>query len=111
MASANDPRAITASLGTTTADIVILTQPWDRIEVTNTHATVPVYVVFNTTTAPTSAAAGTQIVPALSNRVFPAKMQAGGIPGNTTASTACHVVGIVGNANTYSITGLAGQVG
>lgn len=109
MASNNNPAVVNASATTTTADIAILTQPWDRVRISNRHATVELWAVFNTTTAPTAAQAGSHLIPAASNRVFKLPVQGGGVPGNTTAATACHVIGLVGNANPYSVEGLAGR--
>lgn len=97
------------TLTTTNEDIVKLLQYWGAIEVENKHATEVLYVRFDGTAA-AAAATGTEFVGPGDTKVFRGGiMRAGGIPGDTT--TPPHYVSLIGNANTYSVSGVATAAG
>lgn len=106
MATISKTKAAHATLSTTVADRVNLTQFWDSIEISN-QGTVPMYVTWDGTTAAVSAADNTDIVEAGVTKAFPGYTPGNGVPGST--STPCHSLSIVGNANPYGVIGLSGQ--
>lgn len=110
MAAGNDVKSYHSTTTSTTEEQVLLTQNWDRIEITNKDDTDYAYVRFDNTAA-VAAAKGTQVVPPGGAKVFGPADGIGnplGVPGSITAATACHRINIIGNATPYSIEGVAG---
>lgn len=111
MATISDTRSVNATLTTTTADLVQLTQFWDTIEISNLDETNDLYLTLNSATVPVAGAEGCYVVPAGTAKVFgPGGIHNwDGVPGSTTEATVCHRVRIVGNGGSYSIEGHPGS--
>lgn len=108
MATNSVVKSYQGTLTTTTEDIVKLTQFWDRIEIENKHASNGMYVRLDGSAAVASAA-GTEYIGPGQNKVFgPGGINRGGIVGNTT--TPPHYISLIGDANPYSVVGVAGTV-
>lgn len=106
MATNSVVKSFQGTLTTTDEDIVKLTQYWDRIEIENQHATNAMYVRLDGTAA-TAAGAGTDFIGPGDSKVFgPGGISREGIPGNTT--TPPHYISLIGVANAYSVSGIAG---
>lgn len=105
MATISDAKSIHATLTTTTVDTALLTQFWDAVEITNRDTTNPLYVRFDGTD-PVVDAEGTFIVPVSSSKVFDKSANSAGVPGSTTAATACHYIKVLGNGGSYDIEGI-----
>ena len=111
MATYNNAKAQHQTLSGTTADLVLLTQFWDAIEISNRSGTGPLSVLFGGT-VPTALVAGSEIVePGVTKLFSEAPFNGAGVVGSTTAATACHQINIVGNSNAYSVVGVSGQEG
>lgn len=113
MASNNDPRSINATFSGTTVDTALLTNFWDSITIRNNDTTNTVYVRFDGTD-PAAGQEGAFIIGPASSRTFGASSgikNAAGIPGNTTAATACHFIKLIGNGGSYGVDGAAGTQG
>lgn len=108
MATISDARSVNATLTTTTADVVQITQFWDAIEISNLDTTNHAYVTFDGTT-PSAGLEGAFCVPAGQTKRFRTSANSAGVPGSTTAATVCHRVGIVGSGGSYSVAGVAGD--
>lgn len=109
MATYNDARAQHQTLSGTTADLVLLTQFWDAVEVTNRSGTGGLTILFGTT-VPTALVAGSEYVGPGETKLFSeVPFNGDGVPGSAVTATACHLVNVVGNANAYSIVGVSGQ--
>ena len=105
MATISKVKTAASTLTAATADLVQLTQVWDRVEVANATAAA-LYVRFDGVTA-VGAADGTELVGASSTKVlYPGAARPGYVPGSTTAPA--HAISLVGTANAYTVTGLAG---
>jgi len=103
MAAHSELRSKTATLDGTTVDTVTLTQPWDRLEVTNQSSTVALYCTFDGS-APTSAGDDCTYVGPNQSVVVPAvQLESSLGAGNW------HRVSVIGNANIFTVEGLAGQ--
>jgi hypothetical protein len=109
MATISDLRSVHATLSTTVADVVQITQFWDTIEIANLDESNDLYVTFDGST-PVAGTEGQYVVPAGSAKVFgpPGISNPAGVPGSTTAATVCHRVGVVGSGGSYSVEGHAG---
>ena len=108
MATYSDAKSTHQTLTGTTADLVKLLQFWDGVEISNRSGTGALSVVFNTSTAPTALAAGTEIVePGVTKLFAPCAKTGDGVNGSTTFPPV--LIGIVGDGNAYSVVGVAGQ--
>lgn len=87
---------MTNTLTTTTADVITLTQPWERVVVTNHDAAEPLYVRTDGTTA---------VGEADNNFVILATDPPLVLPASINASNQV-VVSVVGSGNKYTIMGL-----
>jgi hypothetical protein len=103
MAAHSVLRSKTATLGGTTVDTVTLTQPWDRVEVTNQSTDTALYARFDGT-APTSAGDNCTYVGPGQSVVVPAVQLNSALGGSNW-----HQVGVIGNGNVFTVEGLAGQ--
>lgn len=108
MATASNVKSVSGTTTLLTEDIVKLTQFWDRIEVENRHATEAMWVLFGGGAA-TAGGAGTDFVGPGDSKVFSAGIiSEDGIPGNSTTNP-CHWVSVIGSANPYTVSGIAGK--
>jgi hypothetical protein len=111
MASGNDVKSYHSTLTSTDADEVLLTQFWPHIEITNHSASERLDVRFDGVTA-IRAAKSTQVIMPGKSKVFGpadgifANAAPIGVPGSTTAATACHRASLVGDGNAYSVEGV-----
>jgi hypothetical protein len=96
MAAQTAIRAQHATLSTTTADTITLTGAFAKVEIINTHISVPMYAfvshIAGTPTTPTSAVDDSYVIPA--NGVLSLKTSGAGFR-----------AAVVGNGNTYSVVG------
>lgn len=95
MATDSHARSVTNTLTGTTADTVMLLQPWPAIEVTNHDATDKLYVRLDGTTAVAEANGTTPILPGTS-KIIAASLNA----------VNQIVVSIVGDGGVYTIEGV-----
>lgn len=97
MASHSVARSVTATLTTTTADTVTLTQAWPAISVTNHDGATTLYFRQDGTTAVSEANGTTAVLPG--NTVI-----AKSSPRST--ASAQHVLSVVGNGNKFTVEGV-----
>lgn len=104
MATITDKRAINATLSTTTVDRAQLLQFWDQIEVTNAHATEPLYISDDGVTNPTAGGEGFVFIPAGQTKILKARTLSNSVADGS--AVICHEIRVLGNGNIYQICGL-----
>lgn len=107
MATVTDTRAVSATLSTTTVDVIRLWQPWDYIEVTNHDASTALYVSDDGATNPTAAGEGFDVVLPGDTKTLRARLLTTDTPDGSTVI--CHELRLIGNGNAYTVAGVAGH--
>lgn len=104
MATLSDPRAINATLTTTTVDTCTISQDWNVVEVSNRTGAADVWFTIGTSdnvpATPTVEGLGCEVVPAGSY----ATSKAEPLPGTSRVNNV--IVKILGNGNMYSVRGI-----
>ena len=112
MAAGNALRSYHSTTAGSGAEEVLLTQFWDTIEIQNKDDTSTLYFRMDGTTAVASAAGTFPIPPGGAKVMGPGGIaQPTGIPGSTTAATACHRISLITGASgdPYGIEGQPGS--
>lgn len=111
MAAGNAARSYHSTTAGTGAEEVLLTQFWDTIEVQNKDDASTLTFRMDGTTAVASAAGTFSVPPGGAKVMGPGGIaNPAGIPGSTTAATACHRISIITGASSDAY-GIEGQPG